>query len=68
MRVSMKKKNVHFSDEELNKLLERFKSIKDSVDKSISEVLEAAKVIESRELKKEKSNFDKKELALEKTR
>ncbi len=64
----MKKKNVHFSDEELNKLLERFKSIKDSVDKSISEVLEAAKVIESRELKKEKSNFDKKELALEKTR
>ncbi len=48
MRVSMKKKNVHFSDEELNKLLERFKSIKDSVDKSISEVFEAAKVIESR--------------------
>lgn len=41
-------------DDELNKLIERCKDLRNNLNKNISEIIEAAKILESKEEKKKK--------------
>lgn len=55
----MEKRKPIIKDEELNKLLEKFKDLKVNVDKNISEIIEAAKVLETIKIKKNNNKKEK---------